>query len=1060
MLKSSLGFLLCILVSFVTNAQNPQWLIQAGGTSEDAGMITKVAPNGNIVVGGYFRNTIDLDPSSGTYNITSFSNTQDMFLACYTPAGALIWGFPLGREDYDAISTIAIDNSNNIYIGGFFRGNNVDFDPSSGTTTLTCNGFTGGGSSTYGGDGFVAKYSSAGAFQWVLQLGTPYWVESVESLAIDNGGNVLVGGIFKDVLDFDPSSGTTNLDANTNGTAFLAKYTANKQLLWAFNFGKSGIAATDNIVQGITVDNNNDIYIAGFVQSANNIDFDPSSNTVNLVPNGPYDGFVAKYTSAGAYVFAFLIGGAGVDVFNDIASDNSGNIYVTGYANATSLDLDPSSSTATATAQGGGENIMLASYSSTGQYRWGKLIGNSGADHGRRLTVSGNSVLVTGWFSNTVDFNQGGSSSANQSSNGNTDIFVSRYSLTGNYECSFGAGSGGADMGYGITTDASGFMYISGAFAGSNVDFDPGTNSMAASSNGGTDIYVVKYEWGGVGGYLVGDTVCDGEQAYLTYVETGGPTNITISYTDGTNNYSKNVQNGVPFALTPNPTTITNYSLTSTNLCASTTGPGPATVLVNANPTANAGADTNICGTTSLTLQGTGGGTYAWTSTQTITNPNSPTPTVSGTVSGTYRLVVTNASGCSDTDDVDVTVLTTPVANAGPDMTICPTSLIQLHGSGGLNYFWYSTVSILTPNVQDPIVHGNKSGTFYMVASNGIGCNDTDEVNITVMPQPTAYAGNDTTVCPHTEIELKGTVSGNKVTSKWVSTASITDPDSLQIKVTIDSGEVFFLVAVDSIGCSDTSIIQVSIQPVPDFKTNLEKTDLCKGETLTLTAKGGGTYNWWSAGFSSTDSSISVAPATDVTYNVAIKGPLCNYSDTLSVPVTIRPLPNVQVTKSNDISCTYTSAALTASGALNYSWVPGYGLDKYITEQVNASPDKTTTYRVTGVNEYGCKATADVEIDVKSANDIALSIPNAFSPNNDGHNDCYRVQSNFDFHSYSIQINNRRGQAVFKSENIMDCWDGRYKGVESGMDTYYYYIKIKTDACGDIIKKGDILLVR
>ena len=81
-----------ILIANSSFAQAPQWLITSGGTGDDGGVHTRVMPNGNVVVCGNFRNTIDLDPSSATYNITSHNATQDMYLACYSPTGAFIRG--------------------------------------------------------------------------------------------------------------------------------------------------------------------------------------------------------------------------------------------------------------------------------------------------------------------------------------------------------------------------------------------------------------------------------------------------------------------------------------------------------------------------------------------------------------------------------------------------------------------------------------------------------------------------------------------------------------------------------------------------------------------------------------------------------------------------------------------------------------------------------------------------------------------------------------------------------------------------------------------------------
>jgi len=1055
----------CLLIANSSFAQAPQWLFPSGSTGNDIGMQTRVMSNGNVVVCGNFRNTIDLDPSTATYNISSFNGTQDMYLACYTSNGSFIWGFALGREDYDGANALTIDANNNVYIGGFFRGTNVDFDPSSGTALLTCKGFAGGGSSDYGGDGFVAKYSSAGAYQWVLQLGTPYWIEAVDAIAIDTGGNVVVGGIFKDTLDFDPSSGSNVLNANTSGTAYLAKYTPNMQLLWAFNFGKSGIAATDNTVLGINIDGNNNIYATGFVQFANNIDFDPSSGTANLVPNGPYDAFVAKYSPSGGYNWAFLLGNNSVDVGTDIILDNNNNIYISGYSQSSSMDMDPSSSTATATAQGGGQNIILASYTSNGQYRWGKLIGNSGNDLGRRIGLFGNSLYLTGSFSGTVNFNQGSSPAANMTSIGNTDIFAARYALqNGNIQCNFSVGSTAADEGMGIAIDDTGYVYITGSFSGSGTDFNPGTGSLTATSNGGTDAFLVKYDWGGSNaGYLVGDTICNGEQAYLTYVDTSGATNVTITYNDGTSNYTKSVTSGVPFILNPNPSSTTTYTLVSGGgLCGSSSNPSQVAVLVNPTPVVSAGPDTGVCNTPSLQLSGSSSlpGTYVWSSSQSITNPNSLNPTVSGTVSGTYRLIATTPAGCSDTDDITVTALPQPVADAGPDMVICPADLIQLHGNGGLTYFWYSTIPILNPNSKDPVIHGNKSGIVYLVASNGTTCNDTDEVVITVLPKPSAYAGNDTAVCPHAEIQLKGTVSGAGVTHKWVSRTPISTPDSLFIKVTINTPDTFYLIAIDSLGCTDTSGIGITILPEPYFRVSPEKPGICTGEMITLRAYGGSSYLWQSDDIVSTDDRIVVAPLVNTSYKVIIQGSYCGYSDTFHIPVIVNPLPVITVTKSNDIDCRTGFAVLSASGAAQYRWAPDEGLDNDYVSEVTARPTQNITYTVTGISDSGCEGKASIDLNVKTVDNYLWMIPTAFTPDNNGRNDCYRIKTNIDYLDYKLQINNRWGEAVYQSEDITDCWDGTFKGKNAQMGTYYYFIKINTSSCGSVFKTGDITLIR
>ncbi|MGN6476527.1 MAG: SBBP repeat-containing protein, partial [Flavipsychrobacter sp.] len=602
-MKTYVLLLVGILLGIPSFAQTPQWLITAGYTSNDVGYVTTVSKNGNVLVAGQYTGTIDLDPSSSTYSITSYSSTQDMFLACYSPAGSFLWGFSLGKQDYDGINAITTDDSNNVFIGGYFRGTNVDFDPSSsGTAYLTCQGIIGSSGQPYGGDGFLAKYSSTGSYKWVMQFGTPYWVEAIDALSTDSAGNVYVGGVFKDTLDFDHSPPSyTVLDAATGGTIFLAKYTGDKQLVWAFNFGKPGGTSVNNSVRSLTTDSAGNVYITGFVEYTNSLDFDPSPTATSyLYPVGSLDAYVAKYTTNGNYSFAFLLGTSSLEDMFSITLDSLRNIYVMGYTTANSIDLDPSSSTATVSLSGGGgTNIMLAKYSNSGTYQWGKMIGSSGNDFGYKLAVSKSRLNATGYFSGTVNFNPATSSAVNLVSAGGSDLFLAKYKLDGTYDCAFSLGSSTDDYGSGLAADTSGNIYISGGFSGTNTDFDPGAAATNATSAGGTDIFLVKYKWEtAIPGYLRGDTICQGEQAYLTYIDTTGNTTAVIQYTSGSTTYKRTVQSGVPFALSPNPTSTTSYvfSLSSVSCASSVTG-NTVNVIVNPVPIANAGNDTGVCPT-------------------------------------------------------------------------------------------------------------------------------------------------------------------------------------------------------------------------------------------------------------------------------------------------------------------------------------------------------------------------------------------------------------------------------------------------------------------------------
>ena len=84
---------------------------------------------------GYFQETVDFDHGPGTYNLTS-DGDSDIFIAKYKPNGELVWAISFGDSNTDWGAGIAIDDIGNIVVTGYFEGS-IDFDPGSGTTSLT-----------------------------------------------------------------------------------------------------------------------------------------------------------------------------------------------------------------------------------------------------------------------------------------------------------------------------------------------------------------------------------------------------------------------------------------------------------------------------------------------------------------------------------------------------------------------------------------------------------------------------------------------------------------------------------------------------------------------------------------------------------------------------------------------------------------------------------------------------------------------------------------------------------------------------------------------------------
>ncbi|MDQ2180892.1 hypothetical protein, partial [Marinifilum sp. D714] len=124
------------------------------------------------------------------------------------------------------------------------------------------------------------------------------------------------------------------------------------------------------------------------------------------------------------------------------------------------------------------------------------------------------------------------------------------------------------------------------------------------------------------------------------------------------------------------------------------------------------------------------------------------TQTITVNTSGNYSVVVTDANGCSATDDVNVTIHPNPVVNLGLDQETCAGGTITLDaGNPGATYLWLNGET-----TQDITV--STSGNYSVVVTDANGCSATDDVNVTVHPNPVVDLGLDQEICAGGTITL------------------------------------------------------------------------------------------------------------------------------------------------------------------------------------------------------------------------------------------------------------------------------------------------------------------
>jgi len=203
---------------------------------------------------------------------------------------------------YDEPTGMAIDSGKNIILSGTFRGS-MDFDPGSGTHTETAPG-----SDEYG---FIAKYSPEGALLWVhtyksyLRGNTKYG-----DITVDTENNILVTGICKGSVDLGFGSSGGVIPSVSGWAAFVAKYQANGDFVWAVPI----LPATGTAYpqpHRIEVDATDAVLLSGTVSGS--VDFDPTAGTSIIEATGGYSsGFVVKYNSSGSLEWAKGLPNAGL----------------------------------------------------------------------------------------------------------------------------------------------------------------------------------------------------------------------------------------------------------------------------------------------------------------------------------------------------------------------------------------------------------------------------------------------------------------------------------------------------------------------------------------------------------------------------------------------------------------------------------------------------------------------------------------------------------------------------------------------------------------------------
>ncbi len=1110
-----------LLITTVLHAQTPSWVNTVGSSGiELSGCFDKDAA-GNVYMCGKFSGTVDVDPGAGTYNLTS-NGLFDAFVVKYSPSGQFIWAFNIGGTNVDEVTGVKINNAGEVLLTGYYRGTNVDFDPGAGTFFMDGPG-QGGTDVGFGGDIFLAKYTSAGNFIWAFSIIGSYSQDIPQDIAVDASDNIYLVGAVNGTstypIDADP--GPAVYDIGGVGHAFVAKYTTSSSFVWAFNYGTNGL---NTGLMKIAMDPTDTAFVvAGFFRGTN-VDFDPGPGVFNLTSNGVEDGILAKYSVNKTFMWAMEYGGPSVDYTTDVKIDSNHSVYATGMFNGTNVDFNPSVAVSAISSAGGRDGFM-AKYTKNGAYLWAYPMGSTFDDYSESISQWGNRLIVTGSFQNTVDFDPG-PGVFNQTSAGNGDIFIATYDTTGSFICGTRLGGALDEHAYEIKHRSTDTFFVGGNYATNNMDFDPSAASLLKSNAGQSDAFIGKYAMAypivAMSPTMIGDTVCPGQSATLTIqfgVGFPGPYHVVINNGSGNQTYT-NISSGVPFTLTPTPLSTTTYTLVAVSNpvpnCTSYTIPSSVsgTILVASAPAVMATANpASVCIGDSVTLSGSGALNYSWSgginngvpfvpsvsALYTVTGSNAAGCTNTATVQvivnplpvvtissfpanaqvcvggsmivngigaatyawtgginngiaftpamyGSYTVTGTDANGCSNTASFSVTVnpLPTVLAAASPSI-ICEGETIIFTGSGASSYNWSGGVSNGVP--ASPL----SSASYTVTGTDANGCSNTSSVSITVHALPVVGA----TAAPSLLCEGSSTVLSGSGANSYSWTGGVSNG----VSFIPPSSSTYTVTGTDANGCTNTSTVSITVNSSLFISIIPNDPILCLGDSIQLLASGATTYNWLPNTYMSQNnvSNPFVFPVSNTTYTVTgTDASGCSGTQTVSIQVLVDP--QLTLSKSGDIECNQHTIQLNASGAAFYTWQPATGVSNANISNPLATLNQTTTFTVTATIGT-CVITDTLTVYSYNNDETSIFIPNAFSPNNDGNNDCIHVRNLANFLHYYFGIYNRWGNLVFETDNPNDCWDGYYHNKPADIGTYYYYLNAET-RCGKMLKKGDITLLK
>ena len=418
------------------------------------------------------------------FDIAEYNKSEDIIIDPYR-----IWATYYGGSNIDYVYSLCTDNTGNLYVTGGTRSTDFPIKTLTGAYNQTI----------YGGsieDAYILKFNRNGVRLWATYYGGNGEDRGL-NLCTDNSGNIFVTGYTSGVsFPLQTLAGAYNQNSlGGQNDVFILKFNSSGLRLWATYYGGSG----SDYGNDICMDSSNNLYVTGNTTSTNFPTQKLAGAYNDTTHNGgSFDAFVLKFNVSCARLWATYYGGSGNDYGNGICTNNSDNLYATGYTGSYDIPTEILTGAYNQSTFGGGSfDAFILRFDSVCARLWATYYGGSGSDYGNSIcTDNSNNLSVAGSTGSTNFPIQNSSGAYNDTTlSGSSDVFILKF----NNSCiRLWATYYGGSVGEGVKSicfDISGALYVTGFTSSTNFPLQvlPGAYNQTTSGGGSGDAFVLKF---------------------------------------------------------------------------------------------------------------------------------------------------------------------------------------------------------------------------------------------------------------------------------------------------------------------------------------------------------------------------------------------------------------------------------------------------------------------------------------------------------------------------------------------------------------------------------------